>query len=190
RVYVGNLAWDVAWQDLKDHMRTAGPVTFAEVMSEADGRSKGCGIVEFSNPEAAKSSIETLNDTELKGRMIFVREDRETRNGQQQQGGGKKWESSRINKNKDREAGKGSGSTQLYVGNLAYEVTWKELKDHFRSCGDVERADVQYLPDEPSKSKGWGTVKMARARDAQNAIDRLNGSFLMERAIQVRVDNK
>lgn len=254
RVYVGNLAWDVAWQDLKDHMRTAGPVTFAEVMSEADGRSKGCGIVEFSNPEAAKSSIETLNDTELKGRMIFVREDRETRNGQQQGGGNNSsvyvgnlhfdvsWQDLKdhmraagnvdqadiltgedgrskgcgvvtfqnpmgarraiqqlqnstihgrpIFVREDREAGKGSGSTQLYVGNLAYEVTWKELKDHFRSCGDVERADVQYLPDEPSKSKGWGTVKMARARDAQNAIDRLNGSFLMERAIQVRVDNK
>jgi hypothetical protein len=24
RVYVGNLSWDVAWQDLKDHMRQAG----------------------------------------------------------------------------------------------------------------------------------------------------------------------
>lgn len=26
RVYVGNLSWETEWQDLKDHMRTAGEV--------------------------------------------------------------------------------------------------------------------------------------------------------------------
>lgn len=31
RVYVGNLGWGVAWQDLKDHMRQAGEVIRAEV---------------------------------------------------------------------------------------------------------------------------------------------------------------
>jgi RNA recognition motif-containing protein len=31
RVYVGNLGWGVAWQDLKDHMRKAGEVIRAEV---------------------------------------------------------------------------------------------------------------------------------------------------------------
>ncbi|GMH71572.1 hypothetical protein TrST_g1376 [Triparma strigata] len=253
RVYVGNLAWDVAWQDLKDHMRTSGSVTFAEVMSESDGRSKGCGVVEYSTPDSAKNAIAELNDTELKGRMIFVREDRETRNntgynsnntsvyvgnlhfsvswqdlkdhmrasgnidtadiltGEDGRSKGcgivtyqnavgarraiMQMQNTQIHGRpifvrEDREAGKGGGSASLYVGNLAYEVTWKELKDHFRVCGDVERADVQYLNDEPTKSKGWGTVKMARARDAQNAIERLNGSMLMERAIQVRVDNK
>jgi hypothetical protein len=38
-----------------------------------DGRSKGCGIVEF---YGARSRLSTLNDTELYGRQIFVREDR------------------------------------------------------------------------------------------------------------------
>ena len=32
RVYVGNLSWDVKWQDLKDHMRKAGEVIHADVM--------------------------------------------------------------------------------------------------------------------------------------------------------------
>ncbi|GMH61098.1 hypothetical protein TrRE_jg3096, partial [Triparma retinervis] len=30
RVYVGNLAWDVAEQDLEDNMRQAGDVTFCD----------------------------------------------------------------------------------------------------------------------------------------------------------------
>eukprot|EP00658_Telonema_sp_P-2_P018385 TRINITY_DN17216_c0_g1_i2.p1 TRINITY_DN17216_c0_g1~~TRINITY_DN17216_c0_g1_i2.p1 ORF type:complete len:140 (+),score=29.48 TRINITY_DN17216_c0_g1_i2:256-675(+) len=80
RVYVGNLDWGVSWQDLKDHFRSAGDVVFAEVMTEggkAGGRSKGCGIVEFSSSAEATAAIQQLNDTEIQGRQIFVREDRE-----------------------------------------------------------------------------------------------------------------
>lgn len=43
RVFVGNLSWDVSWQDLKDHMNTAGNVLYADVLRYEDGRSKGCG---------------------------------------------------------------------------------------------------------------------------------------------------
>ena len=79
RVFVGNLSWSVAWQDLKDHMKQAGEVTFCDVIAEAgdESRSKGCGLVEYETAEEAQNAIETLTDTELKGRPIFVREDRE-----------------------------------------------------------------------------------------------------------------
>ena len=40
RVFVGNLSWDVEWQDLKDHMRQGGNVVHADVMKENGGRSK------------------------------------------------------------------------------------------------------------------------------------------------------
>jgi RNA recognition motif-containing protein len=49
------------------------------VFSGPDGRSKGCGIVEYTTPEDAQRAIAELNDTELMGRMVFVREDRESR---------------------------------------------------------------------------------------------------------------
>jgi hypothetical protein len=77
RVYVGNLSWQCKWQELKDHMRTVGEVVYADVMMGADGRSKGCGLVEFANPMEAQRAINELNDSELMGRAIFVREDRE-----------------------------------------------------------------------------------------------------------------
>ena len=45
RVFVGNLSWETDWRALKDHMRAAGNVTRADVLSFADtGRSKGASL--------------------------------------------------------------------------------------------------------------------------------------------------
>jgi len=77
RVYVGNLSWQTSWQDLKDFFRSSGTVVYADVMKRSDGKSQGCGIVEFSSNEEALDAITNLNDAELDGRMIFIREDRE-----------------------------------------------------------------------------------------------------------------
>lgn len=78
RVYVGNLSYASSWQDLKDHMRQAGEVVFADVFMTESGYSKGCGVVEFNTQDEAQLAISTLNDTVLEGteRPIFVREDR------------------------------------------------------------------------------------------------------------------
>jgi len=40
RVYVGNLPWNVSWQNLKDHFRAAGVVVHASVFADESGRSK------------------------------------------------------------------------------------------------------------------------------------------------------
>lgn len=171
RVYVGNLSWEVAWQDLKDHMRDAGEVVFSEVMTEGDGRSKGCGIVEFSTPEEAKEACTTMSDTELKGRMIFVREDRETSSG----GGG-------------NQQGGYKGGASVYVGNLSYETSWQDLKDHMRGAGNVDQANV--LKNEDGRSKGCGIVVYQHPRDAARAVRELQNSELQGRPIFVREDRE
>jgi len=82
RVYVGNLAWETSWQSLKDHFKQVGDVVYADVFINEEGRSKGCGIVEFENRNIALKAIQQLTDSELDGRYIFVREDREVDNNQ------------------------------------------------------------------------------------------------------------
>ena len=63
--------------DLKDHFKPCGLVLRADVLEGADGRSKGCGLVEYADSRDAARAVATLNDSELSGRRIFVREDRE-----------------------------------------------------------------------------------------------------------------
>merc|ERR1719491_19421 len=73
-VYVGNLSYDTSWQTLKDHMRRAGNVDRAEVLSAPDGRSKGCGIVVYQEHRDTQRAMRELQDSMLDGRPIFVRE--------------------------------------------------------------------------------------------------------------------
>mmetsp|Transcript_3936 Transcript_3936/g.8322 ORF Transcript_3936/g.8322 Transcript_3936/m.8322 type:complete len:207 (+) Transcript_3936:201-821(+) len=202
RVYVGNLSWSTSWQDLKDHMRDAGDVQYAKVLQDRDGRSKGCGIVEFTTVEGAKDAIEKLTDTELKGRKIFVREDRE--DGKRGGGGG-----GDRGERGDRGAPSGGGGgggggggepssssggdapepgSQLFIGNLSWETGWQDLKDHFRQIGEVERADVAVGRD--GRKKGFGFIRYSTAEDAKKAMDELNGVEFMGRPLEVRLDNK
>ena len=77
KLYVSNLAWDVEWQDLKDHFKQVVHVLHCEIFTGKDGKSRGCAIVELARPEDVALAINSLNNTMLKGRPVFVREDRD-----------------------------------------------------------------------------------------------------------------
>ncbi|KAG5233662.1 serine/arginine-rich splicing factor SR34A [Salix suchowensis] len=62
-VIVRGLPSSASWQDLKDHMRKAGDVCFAEVTRDSDGT---LGLVDYTNHEDMKYAIRKLDDTEFK----------------------------------------------------------------------------------------------------------------------------
>ena len=72
----------------------------------------------------------------------------------------------------------------IYVGNLAYEVTDEDLMAAFSEYGEVTSAKV--ITDRFSgRSRGFGFVEMANGTEAQTAIDSLNGSDLKGRPLTV-----
>jgi RNA recognition motif-containing protein len=191
RVYVGNLAWQVSWQDLKDHMRSTGlEVVRANVITGNDGRSKGCGIVEFATVSDAQQAVETLNDTELRGRQIFVREDREDKPGFSSPGGGAASGSGSGSGGGHRfSLGEDAKSRRVYVGNLSWDVAWQDLKDHMKQAGDVVHAEVM-LDLHSGRSKGCGVVEFVTEEGAQAAIETLTNTELKGRTIFVREDRE
>lgn len=65
-------------------------------------------------------------------------------------------------------------ATKLYVGNLSFQTTSDELRDHFAQAGNVESASV--VEDRMTgRSRGFGFVEMATAEEAAAAIEQLNG---------------
>lgn len=181
RVYVGNLSWDVTWSDLKDHMRSAGDVRRADVICEHNGRSKGCGIVEFETEEGAQKAIETLTHTELRGRTIFVREDREG-SGSEGKGGHRPRHIGANSMNPNQ-----TNNNSVYVWNLSYDVSWQDLKDHMRKAGNVDQATI-LTGNDGSTSIGCGIVVYQSPRDAARAIRELQDSDLKGRPVRLRED--
>ena len=72
----------------------------------------------------------------------------------------------------------------IYVGNLAFNVTEGELKRAFEDFGEVTSAKI--IKDKYSgESKGFGFVEMSDGTEAQAAIKGLNEKELKGRKIKV-----
>jgi len=73
---------------------------------------------------------------------------------------------------------------KLYIGNLSFSVDSNQLGDLFAQIGAVDSANV-IMDRDTGRSKGFAFVEMSEEKDAQSAIERLNGSDLDGRAMNV-----
>jgi RNA recognition motif-containing protein len=72
-IYIGNLAYSVTEDDLKEAFRAYGDVTSANLITDKfSGQSKGFAFLEMANNAEADIAIKSLNGTALKGRNIKV----------------------------------------------------------------------------------------------------------------------
>lgn len=99
KLYVGNLAYSVSNHDLEELFAQAGQVQSVAVITDKfSGQSKGFGFVEMASAEEAAKAIQTLNDTDLKGRNIKVSEAKP----RESSGGGSRGGGSRGGGGRDR----------------------------------------------------------------------------------------
>ena len=72
----------------------------------------------------------------------------------------------------------------IYVGNLSYEATEKDLRTAFEAFGQV--ISVNIITDRYSgRSRGFGFVEMADEAEGQSAIEGLNDKPLQDRPLKV-----
>jgi len=75
-------------------------------------------------------------------------------------------------------------SKKLFVGNLSFQTTEREITDRFEQCGAVE--SVSIITDrDTGRSKGFGFVVMEQEGGAEKAIAALHGSELDGRTLTV-----
>ncbi|XP_027035385.1 myelin expression factor 2 isoform X2 [Tachysurus fulvidraco] len=210
RVFISNIPYDMKWQAIKDLMREkVGEVTYVELFKDAEGKSRGCGVVEFKDEEFVKKAIEVMNKYDLSGRPLNIKEDPDGEHARRvlQRGGGG------YPGGRGHDSGPGQvnlppsisnnpnippdvigalqhgrlGST-VFVANLDFKVGWKKLKEVFSMAGVVKRADVK--EDKDGKSRGMGTVTFEQSLEAVQAISMFNGQMLFDRQMHVKMDDK
>ncbi|XP_057203648.1 myelin expression factor 2 [Triplophysa rosa] len=210
RVFVSNIPYDMKWQAIKDLMREkVGEVTYVELFKDAEGKSRGCGVVEFKDEEFVKKAIEVMNKHNLNGRPLNIKEDPDGEHARRvlQRSGGK------YSGVRGQDTGPGGMNvppsiannpnvppeiisalqagrlgTTVFVANLDFKVGWKKLKEVFSMAGTVRRADVK--EDKDGKSRGMGTVTFEQSLEAVQAISMFNGQMLFDRQMHVKMDDK
>ncbi|XP_010217430.1 PREDICTED: myelin expression factor 2 isoform X1 [Tinamus guttatus] len=210
RVFISNIPYDMKWQAIKDLMREkVGEVTYVELFKDAEGKSRGCGVVEFKDEDFVKKALEAMNKYDLSGRPLNIKQDPEGEHARRalQRAGGQfpggrgpdmtpglmNLPPSILNNPNippevisNLQAGR-LGST-IFVANLDFKVGWKKLKEVFSIAGTVKRADIK--EDKDGKSRGMGTVTFEQAIEAVQAISMFNGQFLFDRPMHVKMDDK
>ena len=76
--------------------------------------------------------------------------------------------------------------TNIYVGNLSFDVSDAQLQEAFGAHGTVNKASV--VTDRMTgRSRGFGFVEMANDDEGNAAIEALNGSDLGGRTLTVNL---
>lgn len=86
-IYVGNLAFSMTDDDLRQLFEPYGAVDESRVIIDRDtGRSKGFGFIEMADGTAARTAITKLQGHQIEGRTLTVNEakPREPRNATRQ----------------------------------------------------------------------------------------------------------
>jgi RNA recognition motif-containing protein len=92
RLFVGNLAFHVTEDLLKQHVAQCGDVQSVEVVFDRmTGRSRGFAFVEMATPEGVHKAISDLDGKGFEGRALSVKvaEDRRGGSGPRGAGGGR-----------------------------------------------------------------------------------------------------
>ncbi|XP_051019507.1 polyadenylate-binding protein 1-like [Acomys russatus] len=163
-VFIKNLNKTIDNKALYDTFSAFGNILSCKVVCDENG-SKGHGFVHFETEEAAERAIEKMNGMLLNDRKVFV---------------------GRFKTRKEREAELGARAkefTNVYIKNFGDRMDDDTLSDLFGRFGQV--LSVKVMTDEGGKSKGFGFVSFERHKDAQRAVDEMNGQELNGKLIYV-----
>ncbi|KAK3059207.1 hypothetical protein LTR09_000773 [Extremus antarcticus] len=171
-LYIGNLFFEVTAAQLESEFGKFGTITNSRVVTDARGLSKGFGYIEFAQQSAADQAVRELDQKVYQGRRMAVQ----------------------YHVRRERRAGPGPGrsdkasnppSKTLFIGNMSYQMSDRDLNDLFREIRDV--LDVRVAIDRRSgQPRGFAHADFIDVNAAQRAKEHLEKKVVYGR--QLRVD--
>ncbi|KAL6707449.1 Phosphatidylinositol-3-phosphatase SAC1 [Coniothyrium glycines] len=177
-IFVQQISQRAETRHLRSFFETIGPVVEAQIVKDrVTGRSKGVGYVEFKDEESVPKALE-LTGQKLKGVPIIAQltEAEKNRAARPSEGG-------------SAPGANGAPFHRLYVGNIHFSVTEKDLQQIFEPYGELEQVILQRDELNPGRSKGYGFVQFVDPTHAKDALAEMNGFELAGRQIRVGLGN-
>ncbi|XP_057424884.1 28 kDa ribonucleoprotein, chloroplastic [Lotus japonicus] len=168
RLVAQNVPWTSTPEDVRSLFERYGTVLEVELSMYNKTRSRGLAFVEMSSPEEALEALNKLESYEFEGRVLKLNYARPK----------KKKAPPPVVQRKPV-------TFNLFVANLSYEATSKDLREFFDSgSSQVVSAEVVFHED-PRKSTGYGFVSFKSKKEANAALSEFQEKTFMGRSLRV-----
>ena len=174
-LYVKNIDPEVTENEFVELFATCGTVTSAVIQIDDEGRSKGFGFVNFESHDQAQVAVETLHDSDYKGRKLFV--SRAQKKAEREDELRKTYEAA-----KQEKMSKYQG-VNLYIKNLEDDIDDEKLRGEFEPFGTITSCKV--MCDEKGTSKGFGFVCFSSPDEATKAVAEMNNKIIGTKPLYV-----
>lgn len=179
-VYVGNLYFDVRSEDLKKEFERAGPIDEAKVIMDHRGLSKGFGYVRFQDIASATKAIELYNLQNFEGRRLSVQYS--IYRGRPTHGQGRSTDS--YDSRTLTERPQNPPTKTLFIGNMSFDMSDRDLNDLFRGVKDV--IDVRVAIDRRTgQPRGFAHADFVDVKSATDAAEYLKGKVVCGRPLRI-----
>ncbi|KAJ4372119.1 hypothetical protein N0V83_003892 [Neocucurbitaria cava] len=170
-LYIGNLYYEVTADQLKRVFSRFGEVDSVKVIYDNRGLSRGFAYVEFKNIPDAQAAVDNLDMQVFEGRNLVVQFHRAKPNSRTRAPSG----SYETN----------APSRTLFIGNMSFEMSDKDLNDLFRDIRNV--MDVRVAIDRRTgQPRGFAHADFIDVASATKAREALKAKVIYGR--QLRVD--
>ncbi|KIX01735.1 uncharacterized protein Z518_09461 [Rhinocladiella mackenziei CBS 650.93] len=171
-LYVGNLFFDVTETDLIKEFARFGTVLNCRVIRDSRGLSKGFAYVDFSAQEAADAALQRLNLQLFEGRRITVQYAARQSNELDSRHGASPPQP------------RNPPSKTLFIGNMSFEMTDRDLSNLFRGVRNV--IDVRVAIDRRTgQPRGFAHADFIDVKSAMEAMNSLQGKEIYGRKLRV-----
>jgi len=166
-VYVGNLYYEVTADQIKQVFGRFGEIVDVRIVFDNRGLSRGFGYVQFKNVHEAQAAIENLDMQVFEGRNLVCQ-----------------YHKGKNNKNFRQEGALNPPSKTLFIGNMSFEMSDKDLNDLFRDVRNV--VDVRVAIDRRTgQPRGFAHADFVDVQSATKAQEELNGKIVYGRALRI-----
>jgi len=191
KIWVGGLGKDFPWKKLEKHFveLTGAKPTLTHVYP------KGTACIAVKTEDEVSNAIASLNGTELFGKTletdVWTKPEYEKKEKKQKPKGDKVKKTnakgghgqSKLDEKLTEKLKATDASCKVWVGGVAPEVTWKELKEHFTEKG-CKTVIVEVM------RKGSAVVTFETADEVASAIASVNGTELGGKSLEADVWTK
>lgn len=164
-IWIGNLLYTTTKDDLMtfitsdtDHPILKDKVTRVHLPSgpakAGKPQNKGFAYIDFADPGTLTRALE-LSEKLFQGRRVLIKD-------------AKSFEGRPSSTAKDDIANGKQPSRRIFVGNLAFDTTSDDLKNHFSACGAVSKLQVAQFEDS-GKCKGYAWIEFEQLSSAESA---------------------